>query len=110
MAIQELSRLAAYSDQVVPALVDMLQKDKDDHVRRVAAACLAGVGVRAKSAVPVLKQGLNDPDAYIRDACQRALDQIKNAKPQPEQEEGVKRQLAIWKEINEFKKAAGGSS
>ena len=109
LAIQELTQLALYSDKVVPALVDALQNDKNNHVRRVAAACLAHVGVQAKSAVPVLKQGLDDPDAYIRNACQTALERIANAKDTPGQTERIQKELAILQEINEFKMTAGGS-
>jgi hypothetical protein len=109
MAIQDLRGLAPYSDQVVPALADMLKNDKDDHVRRVAAACLARVGAKAKSAMAILKKGLDDPDAYIRNACQNALEQIDNAKDTAAQQERLQRELAIVKEINDFKKAAGGS-
>jgi hypothetical protein len=108
LAIQELSGLAPYSDKVVPALVKMLEKGKNDHVRRVAAACLAGVGVKARSAVGALKEGLKDPDAGIRAAFQDAIKQIESAKDRPGQAEEVKNKLAILQDINELKKAAGG--
>jgi HEAT repeat protein len=108
-AIQELSRFASYDAKIVPALIEMLKKDKNEYVRRVAASCLAHLGVTAKVAVPALKEGLNDQDTNIRDAFQAALERIENAKDQPDLEERVKRELAILKEINEFKKAAGGS-
>jgi hypothetical protein len=110
LAIQDLTRLAAYSDRVVPALIERFQKDKDDLVRRVAAACLSHFEGQAKTVVPVLKQGLNDPDAYIRSACQTGLERIAKARAQPGDEERHKRELAILREINEFKKAAGGSN
>lgn len=40
-AIQELSGLVRFSDKVVPALVEIAEKDTDSHIRQVAAACLA---------------------------------------------------------------------
>ncbi|HEV3204839.1 MAG TPA: HEAT repeat domain-containing protein [Gemmataceae bacterium] len=107
MAIQDLSGLFPFSDQVVPALTEMLKKEKNEYIRRVAAACLAHVGVKAKSAVPALREGLDDPDANVRNAFQTAIDQIENAKEMPGQKEEAKKQLSILKEINEFKKAAG---
>jgi hypothetical protein len=107
-AAWHLERLAPYSERIVPALADLLQSDGDAHVRRVAAVCLGSAGVRAKSAAAVLKKGLEDPDANVRGACQKALEQIDNAKDTPEHEERMRRELAIAKEINEFK--AGGSS
>jgi hypothetical protein len=103
MAIQDLSGLASYSDKVVPALTGMLEKDKKEWVRRVAAACLASIGVKARSAVPVLKQGLGDPDANIRNAFKTAIDQIKDAKDTRGQDDEVKRKLMVLKEINAFK-------
>jgi hypothetical protein len=108
LSVQELSSLAPYSDQVVPALTEMLKKDKSEYVRRVAAACLAHVGVRAKSAVPALREGLDDADANVRKAFQTAIDQLDKAQDKPGQDDEVKKQLAILKEIIEFKKAAGG--
>jgi len=104
-AVQELQPLAAYSDKVVPALVEAFKNDKDDHVRRIAAACLAGAGSAAKTAEGTLREGLNDPDASIRDACQRGLDNIAKCANQAEEEARLRRELAIIAEIGELKKA-----
>jgi hypothetical protein len=108
IAMQELSGLARYSDKVVPALTEMLQKEKNEYVRRVAAGCLAHIGVKAKSAVPKLKAGLDDPDTNIRNAFQSAIDQLENVKDEPGYEKQVEKQRLILKEILEFKKTAGG--
>jgi hypothetical protein len=108
MALQELTDLAPYSHQVIPTLTEMLKKGKNEYVRRVAAGCLAHIGVNAKTAVPALKAGLDDPDANIRNAFQAALDQLSNAKDKTIPDDEVKRRLLILNEINEFKKAAGG--
>jgi hypothetical protein len=107
-AAWDLSSLAPYSERVVPALADLLKGDQDEHVRQVAAVCLGSAAVQAKSAVAVLKKGLEDPNANVRSACQKALEQIDSAKATPEQKERMRRELAIAKEINEFK--AGGDS
>jgi hypothetical protein len=104
----DLDSLAPYSDKAVPALADLLQNDKDKRVREVAADCLGSAAVQAKSAVAVLKKGLVDTDNRVRSACQKALEQIDNAKVTPEQEERMRRALAIANEINELK-AGGGS-
>ncbi len=106
LALHDLISLAPYSDKVVPALVARLEKDTDNHVRRVAAGCLSSVGARAKVAVPALEKGLKDPDAYIRDACQRALGRIREGKAEAGEEERIRKDLAIVKETNEFKRAA----
>jgi hypothetical protein len=108
LAVWDLSSLAPYSEQVVPALADLFKSDQDNQVRCVAATYLGNVAVQAKSAVADLKKGLEDPDANIRSACQKALEQIASAKDTPQQEERLRRDLAIAKEINEFK--AGGDS
>jgi len=104
MAIQDLIRLVSYSDKVMPALTDMLQKEKHEWVRRVAASCLAGVGEQAKAALPALKKGLNDPDATIRKEFQTAIEQIENAKEPSGRADELKSKLAILKDIREFKK------
>lgn len=103
MAIQELSNFASYSDEVVPALIEMLKKDKNEYVRRVAAGCLPYLGTKARSAVPALKDGLQDPDANIRSTFESAIGQIESAKDKPGQEDEVKKNLAILKEIKEYK-------
>jgi RNA polymerase sigma factor (sigma-70 family) len=107
LAIQDLSGLAFLSDEVVPALVEVFEKDKDAHIRQVAAACLGRLGHQAKPAVPILKQALEDPDANIRHTCGSALERIATAKDTPDQREQTRRDRAVAQEINEFKKATG---
>src|SRR5262249_49530487 len=70
MAIQDLSALVPFSDQIVPALAEMVKKEKNEYIRRVAAGCLARVGFKAKPAVLALKEGLGDADANIRNTFQ----------------------------------------
>jgi hypothetical protein len=103
MAVQELSALRSYSDKVVPAIAEILRKDDNAWVRSCAAAALRSAGVKAKSAMPVLKEGLKDPDAYVRDACKTAIDQIENAKDQPRPDAEGDKKLIIT-EITEFQK------
>jgi hypothetical protein len=100
-AIQELSVLAPYSDKVVPAIAQMLKKGHDQYVRLVAAACLAQVGAKAKPTTSVLKEGIEDPDATIRNAFQSALDRIEKSTVAPGDDDEVKRRLSILKELNE---------
>jgi HEAT repeat protein len=108
-AIQDLTALARYSDLVVPALTPMLDKDKSEYTRRVAAGCLAYIGAKAKSALPLLKQGLDDPDANIRNSFQQALEQFEKAQELPGDEQRIQLELAILKEIDEVRKTAGAS-
>ena len=103
MAMQDLSRLASFSDKVVPALTGMLAKDKNEYLRRIAAGCLGHIGIAAKPAAPMLKQGLDDPDANIRATFQAALEQLENAKADPGRDERLRRERLIQKQIDEFK-------
>ena len=64
-----------------------------------------GLGEGGKAAVPILKQGLDDPDDNIRAACKKAIESIEAAKETPEQRARLERDLAIVREINEFKAA-----
>ena len=103
MAMMDLSRLESFSDKIVPALTGMLAKDKNEYLRRIAAGCLGHIGMAAKSAVPMLKQGLDDPDDNVRAAFQAALEQLENAKADPGREERIRREHLIQKQINEVK-------
>jgi hypothetical protein len=105
-AIQRLAGLAAYSDKVVPALAGMLDKGKSEYVRRVAAGCLGQLGAKARPAAAALKGGLADPDGGIRNAYQAAIQQIEQAKEEPEPEGEVRRRRAILDDIAELKKSA----
>jgi hypothetical protein len=108
MAIQDLCTLAPYSDKVVPALTGMLGKDKNEYVRRVAAACLAQIGAKARSAVAALNEAMKDSDANIRKEFQSAIDRIEKASEPPEEKDKIKDKLSILKEINGSIKNAPG--
>src|SRR5262249_3607399 len=66
LAAQGLTGLADFSAQVMPAITEMLKKDRHEYVRRVAAGCLGSLGARARPSTAALKEGLNDRDAAIR--------------------------------------------
>jgi hypothetical protein len=105
LAIQDLSCLARFSDQIVPALVDVFATDRDAQIRQVAVVCLGSIGVRAKVAMSTLEKGLDDPDLNIRNACQNALNRLAGAEDTPDQQERIRRELAILQEINQMKVA-----
>jgi hypothetical protein len=107
LAMQGLSELAPYSDKVVPALIGMLKKDKNEYVRRVAAGCLGRVGEAARPALPALKEGLGDADKNVSAACQAAVQQVEKAKDEPGWADELKRRLAILKDLDELKKSRG---
>jgi HEAT repeat protein len=107
-AIGELRKLEPFSDQVVPALIEMLNKNQDEWHRRIAASSLAPMGFQAKSALPALREGLTDPDANVRKAFESAIAKLETATVQPGQEEEAKRYRAILEEIDEFKKSLAG--
>jgi hypothetical protein len=103
IAVQELGRFADVSVKVVAAVVERLQKDDNDHVRRCAAAALAAMGGKARSAEAVLKKGLTDRDEYVRDACKRALEAIAKGKDKAAAAEEAKRLEQVRKDIHQFK-------
>jgi hypothetical protein len=104
-AVQELGGLADTSAKVVPALAEVLTKDKDEHVRRCAAAGLAWVGPKARPALAALKAGLDDADAYVRDACRRAVDAVAKAQDGPANNQEAQRQESVREAIRKFKNA-----
>jgi hypothetical protein len=99
-----LAELAPYSDKVVPALTTLLE-NKDKYCRRLTADLLRGVGAAARSALPALKAGLNEPDPEVRTAFQGAIDWIEKARPEPGWEAAAQRRLAIAKDLDELKAA-----
>ena len=103
IALEELAPLAPYSDQVVPAITSMVDKGKNEWVRRVAALNLADIGFTALSALPILKEGLDDPDMNIRKVFQTAIEKLDKATERPAEE--TRRKLAIADDIRELKKA-----
>jgi hypothetical protein len=104
-----LVELAPYSDKVVPALIELLKKEKSEYVRRVVASCLGRIGAGAKAALPALKAGLGDPDKNVKTALQAAIDQIEKAKDEPGWGEEAKKRRAILKDLDEWKKARSQS-
>jgi hypothetical protein len=103
-ALSGLVELAPYSDKVVPALTAQLQKSKGEYIRRVAAYCLANIGAGARTALPALKAGLDDPDPNVRTAFRSAMEQIEMAREEPGWGEEVKKRRAIFKDLDEWKK------
>jgi hypothetical protein len=106
-AVEELSALTRLSDKVVPALIEVFEKDEDLHLRQVAAACLGDAGLVAKSAEPALKRGRSVSDANIRNACQDALNRLAQAQDTPAQQEQMRREQAIAQEIQAWKNTTG---
>jgi hypothetical protein len=112
-AINGLSTFASYDTKIVPALIEMLKKDKNEYIRRVAASSLCNPDIPEQSVIAALKEGLEDPDMNIRNHFQATLDRIEIAKQKREREkdktgkeERLKREKAIAKEIVDFKKAS----
>jgi hypothetical protein len=99
-----LIELAPYSDKVVPALTTLLEH-KDKYVRRHTADHLRLLGAAARSALPALKAGLNEPDPEVRTAFQAAIDWIEKARPEPGWEAAAKQRLAIAEDLDELKAA-----
>jgi HEAT repeat protein len=107
-----LSTFAPHDDKIGPALIEMLKKDKNEYIRRVAASSLCNPDIPEEPVVTALKEGLEDPDMNVRNHFQATLDRIEIAKQKREREkdkigkeERLKREKAIAKEIADFKKA-----
>jgi hypothetical protein len=78
-AVAQLAHLAQYTDDTIPLVIGTLTTDKHEYVRRCAAGALGNLGARAKAALPVLKEGLKDPDANIRGTFEQMIDWIEKA-------------------------------
>jgi RNA polymerase sigma factor (sigma-70 family) len=102
-ALQDLSRLARWSDKVVPALIEVFENDKDLHLRQVAAACLGDAGVAAESALPALQRGLKHTDTNLRSTCRDALERLAEDNETPAKLERLRHEQAIALEIRAWK-------
>jgi hypothetical protein len=83
-----LGGLARHTDEVIPLLLDTLKADPHEYVRRSAAGALGRLGGRAAAALPVLREGLRDPDVNVRSCFQIAIDMIEHPtdeQPTPQQ-------------------------
>jgi HEAT repeat protein len=97
----------ADGSEVVPDLLAMLESEKNEYARRCVASAVTRLGRRAKSALPVLRQQLDDPDKNIRHAFQQAIEMIERSKSEPESDEQIKYRKTIREQIRMFTKDAG---
>jgi HEAT repeat protein len=67
------SALCDMGEAVVPALLDALAQQEDGRLRREAAIALNRQSTLPPSALPVLKEALQDPDARVREKLLWAL-------------------------------------
>jgi hypothetical protein len=102
-AASDLGGLAAYAD-VVPDLVGLLKTEAAEYPRRCASGALARMGKKAEPALPLLKAGLKDPDANVRNAFEDAVKRIEGAKEEGPGKDQVERQRAILEGITAFRK------
>jgi len=105
LAMDELAPLALYSDRVIPAITSMLDRSKDEWLRRVAALNLTEIGFPARSALPILKEGLSDPDQNIRKVFATAIEKLEKAAEMPAAE--VQRKQAIVEDIRGVQQMRG---
>ena len=76
MGVHATVVIVQLGEDAVPALVEVLRNNTSIPVRRRAALALANMGGGAKSAVPALRQMLQDKDASLVNAATNALGQI----------------------------------
>ncbi len=108
-AAGDLGWLAPYAD-VVPDLVGFLKVETAEYPRRCAAGVLAGMGKKAAPALPLLKAGLKDPDANVRNAFEDAVKRIEGAKDEGPTKEQAERQRALLDGISAFCKGRPADS
>lgn len=102
LCVGGLGRLAEYDDRYCQRLVEILDKDSHEYVRRYAASMLSQMGRRAEKALPTLRAGLKDPMSSVRDAFEHALKSIENSKPEEGRAEKLKATQEIVKDISRF--------
>jgi hypothetical protein len=102
------SRLAAREtdpEAAVTALVEVLKKEKNEYPRRCIASSLQNLGKSAAAALPVLEEGLSDPDKNVQAAYKSAVEAIKAAPEEKDKAEKVKKAAAIRADVGRFLKA-----
>jgi HEAT repeat protein len=67
---------ASHVKDAIPALMDLLKKDKEATVRRAAARALGRVDADPKEAVPLLVEALKDKSPDVQMAAMASLGQI----------------------------------
>jgi hypothetical protein len=101
--LDALAALEPYSDKIVPALASFLDRHKSEWLRHGAARALAEIGFRARTALPVLKEGHTDPDLNIRKTFQMAIDKVEQSRDGPAELARLQK-LAIAQNLRELKK------
>ena len=102
--LDELVALAPYNDKVIPALTSFLERRQSEWLRHATAHALAQVGFRARAALPVLKEGRNDPDPSIRKSFQMAVDKLEQCREGPAELAHLQNKLVIAQDLRELKK------
>jgi hypothetical protein len=89
----------------VAALVEVLKKEKHEYPRRCIAGSLQRLGKSAAPALPLLEEGLNDPDKNVQVAYKSAAEAIKASPEEKGRTEKVKKAAAVRADIGRFLKA-----
>jgi HEAT repeat protein len=75
-AARALGQIGPVTKEVIPALIDAMDRPAD-YVRNAAAEALGAMGPQAKEAVPQLEfVAEKDPDSAVRRAARDALEKI----------------------------------
>lgn len=100
-----LADLALSDAAVLSVLMDVFRQDPHEYVRRTVAGALSTLGREGTAALATLREGLRDPDANVRVACQQAIGAIEAAPEDPGQTERRRQQRAILEDIARFRTA-----
>ncbi|HEX4608592.1 MAG TPA: HEAT repeat domain-containing protein, partial [Urbifossiella sp.] len=102
VAAGHLAVLEPDRQKAVAGLLDVLREDKHEYVRRSVAGALQREGGAARSALPVLRGFVDDPDVNIKNAFRAAVEKIeastedRAAKEKAEQMQEVRRDIAAY--------------
>lgn len=101
-----LARVDFYNKENIAPITKLLT-DENDWVRLMAAGALGNFGKSAASALPVLRQGLQDENERIRERFQQTIDRIEGAEDTTVK---AKKWRDTLKKISDFKKSLSKAS
>jgi hypothetical protein len=104
IAATRLSELEPDRKKAVAGLLEVMQKDKHEYVRRSVILTLGREGKHAESALPALRELARDADVNVSNASKSAIAMIEKAKADPAAAERMKSQKVIGDDVRAFLK------
>jgi hypothetical protein len=104
LAATRLSEVEPDRKKAVAGLLEVMQKDKHEYVRRSVIMTLGREGKYAETALPALRELAHDADVNVGNAAKSAVALIEKAKADPAAEERMKLRKAIGDDVRAFLK------